>query len=94
MTLLIEWNPDKNLALKVSRNVFEDVEAAIIEGKLLDILPHHNRQKYPHQKIFIVEINDYIYYVPFIENKKKIFLKTIIPSRKYNKKTKNYAKKN
>jgi hypothetical protein len=33
-----------------------------------------------------LEINDYVYYVPFIEDNEKIFLKTIIPSRKYTKK--------
>jgi len=94
MTITIEWNPEKNLALKASRNIcFEDVESAIIAGKLIDILPHHNSKKYPNQKIFIVEINGYVYYAPFVENKKKIFLKTIIPSRKYNKKFKRHVKK-
>lgn len=42
----------------------------------------HNPVKYPNQKIFILRINDYVYYVPFIEDEEKIFLKTIIPSRK------------
>ncbi len=91
MTLLIEWDVKKNESLKQERDVgFEDVELAIIEGKLLDILPHFNQRKYPNQQIFIVEIRGYIYYVPFAKEEKKIFLKTIIPSRKYNKK---YEKK-
>jgi len=41
------------------------------------------------QKMFIVEINNYAYLVPFVENEKEIFLKTIIPSRKA---TKEYLK--
>jgi hypothetical protein len=52
---------------------------------LLNIVPHHNPEKYPNQKLFIVEIRNYVYYVPFIENENSIFLKNIIPSRKYQK---------
>ncbi len=59
---------------------------AISEERLLDILPHHNPEKYPNQKLFIVQIRDYIYYVPFVENNEMIFLKNIVPSRKYQKK--------
>jgi hypothetical protein len=33
-----------------------------------------------------VEINNYVYLVPFVETEKEIFLKTIIPSRKATKK--------
>ena len=42
--------------------------------------------KYTHQKQFIVEMNRYIYVVPFVEDDEKVFLKTIIPSRKLTKK--------
>ena len=34
----------------------------------------------------VININDYIFLVPFIEDENKIFLKTIIPSRKATKK--------
>lgn len=58
-----------------------------IEGdKLLDIIQHPNQEKYPNQRIFIVEIDRYVYLVPFIENETEFFLKTIIPSRKMTKK--------
>jgi hypothetical protein len=33
----------------------------------------------------IVLIKDYTYYVPFVEDEVKVFLKNIIPSRKYHK---------
>ena len=35
--------------------------------------------------MIIVNINDYAYLVPFVEDNQKIFLKTIIPSRKATK---------
>lgn len=81
-----EWDELKNEQLKTQRGVsFEDVFLAISENRLLDILPHHNPAKYPNQKLFIVQIRSYVYYVPFIEDKHSIFLKNIIPSRKYQK---------
>jgi hypothetical protein len=43
---------------------------------------HPNQDKYPGQLISVVEVDDYVYLVPFIENDTEIFLKTIIPSRK------------
>lgn len=82
-----DWNIQKNNKLKVERDVcFEDVLIAIEEGKILDIVEHSDKKKYPGQRIFIVEINSYAYLVPFIEDTQKILLKTIIPSRKATKK--------
>ena len=42
--------------------------------------------KYSGQKIMILKINGYIHYVPFVEDDDKYFLKSIIPSRKLNRK--------
>lgn len=82
-----DWDQNKNERLKVEREVsFEDILVAIDEEKLLDVIRHKNETKYPHQKIFIVDVNNYAYLVPFVEDEKKIFLKTIIPSRKATKK--------
>ena len=82
-----EWNEEKNRWLKECRNVsFEDVLLSIEGGKLLDIVPHFNPSRYPNQKIMILTIHHYTYYVPYVEDEKKIFLKNIIPSRKYHKK--------
>ena len=36
--------------------------------------------------MYIININNYCYLVPFVREKDKIFLKTIIPSRKATKK--------
>ena len=55
----------------------------------MDIIPHPQQSKYPGQRMFIINIENYAYLVPFIENEDKIFLKTIIPSRKA---TKRYLK--
>ncbi len=81
------WNNEKNRLLKSERQVcFEDVIISIEMGFLLDILEHPNQDKYKGQKIFVVQIDDYVYLVPMLENETEIFLKTIIPSRKANKK--------
>ena len=81
------WNNDKNEKLKKERNIsFEDVLYYIEHGKLLAILKHTNTKRYPGQNIYIVEINNYMYLVPFVETENEIFLKTIIPSRKATKK--------
>ena len=46
---------------------------------------HPDKDRYPYRYIFVMELNGYICYVPFVENEEEIFLKTIIPSRKLNK---------
>jgi hypothetical protein len=42
---------------------------------------HPNPDKYPHQKMFILEIEGYAYVVPFVEDNEKVFLKTAYKSR-------------
>ncbi|MFH1413023.1 MAG: toxin [bacterium] len=82
-----DWNNIKNKKLKDERNIcFEDIVIAIEEGKILNIIEHSNIKKYPDQKMFVVNINDYAYLIPFIEDEEKIFFKTIIPSRQATKK--------
>ena len=85
----IRYSLEKNELLKSSRDIsFEDVILALENGYLLDDIEHPNREKYPNQNIFIIliMIKDYVYLVPYVEDEKSIFLKTIIPSRKMNKK--------
>ena len=77
------WNEEKNEFLLVERDIsFEEIVLYIEKGFLLDVLEHPNPEKYPGQKIFVVQVEEYIYLVPFVENEDEIFLKTIIPSRK------------
>jgi uncharacterized DUF497 family protein len=81
------WNNEKNRKLKAERNItFEEIVFHIEEGQILDIVEHPNQRKYKGQKIFIININDYACLVPFVEDEREIFLKTIIPSRKATKK--------
>lgn len=81
------WNPEKNKKLIKERGISFEICLVKIEGRdVLDILENTN---YPNQKIFVLEIEDYVYLVPFVENEEEIFLKTIIPSRKL---TKQYLK--
>ena len=82
----ISWNNGKNLKLKRERGIaFEDALFQINSGEVLDIVDNPNRRKYPNQRVFILEINEYVYYVPFVEDENEVFLKTIIPSRKLKK---------
>lgn len=54
----------------------------LLQGEVLDDLEHPNPQKYPGQRIFVLNIDEYIHLVPYVESEDEIFLKTIIPSRK------------
>jgi uncharacterized DUF497 family protein len=82
-----DWNDDKNELLKKFRGVsFEQVVLAIVSGDLVDRVKHPNPEKYPNQRVFLVQIEDYIYSVPFVEDNERIFLKTIIPNSKATKK--------
>lgn len=81
------WNEEKNALLKAQRQVsFEEIVFYIGMGFLLDVLEHPHPEKYVGQKIFVVQIDDYAYLVPFVETESEIFLKTIIPSRKATRK--------
>ncbi len=82
-----EWNEEKNKLLRSERDVgFEDVVNHIQSGGLLNIIDNPNQKKHPKQKMFVVNINNYVYLVPFVEDSQKYFLKTIFPSRKMTKK--------
>ncbi len=77
------WNHEKNLKLKAQRGIsFEQAVMHIERGDVLDVVQHPNREKYPNQQILVVEIDNYVYLIPFVEDDKGKFLKTIIPSRK------------
>ena len=82
-----DWNNEKNDELLKDRGVsFEEVVFCIMNDGLLDVIEHPNKSKYLNQNIFIVDIDNYVYIVPFVEDDEVVFLKTIIPSRKMTKK--------
>jgi hypothetical protein len=83
MAFNINFNEEKNQLLKATRGIgFEDVLQAFKKGKLIASIVHPS-QKHPLQRIYVVEIERYVYAVPYVLNskKKEIFLKTIYPSR-------------
>lgn len=84
---LYAWNADKNEQLKKERGVsFEEVVFHIQAGDEVDLFDHPNQARYPNQKVSVVMIEGYAYFVPYVESETEIFLKTIIPSRKATKK--------
>jgi hypothetical protein len=81
-----QWDDAKNTILKKTRGIsFEQVVLHIQNGDVLDIMAHPNTNKYLHQQVLVVNINDYAYAVPFVEQGQVRFLKTIVPSRKLTK---------
>ena len=85
MKKVFDWNNAKNKKLIKERHIsFEAVVSLIESGNIIALVT--GKGKYAHKKQFIVELNRYIYVIPFVEDEKKIFLKTIIPSRRLTKK--------
>ncbi|MGZ5208686.1 MAG: toxin [Sulfuricurvum sp.] len=86
MGKVIRWDEEKNQLLQLQRNVgFEQVLEKILIGEIIGRKIHPNTKKYPNQQIFVLKINGYVWYVPFVETNDEIFLKTIIPNRKLTK---------
>ena len=86
MSINFKWNLEKNKSLMKDRGVcFEDVVTTIYEDKIIDTIKHPNKEKYPDQSIYIVELMGYVCMVPYVKNDDEIYLKTIIPSRKMHK---------
>ena len=78
------WNPEKNAQLIEERGIsFERIVNRIENGGLVNIIANHNPERYPNQRVMVVDIDEYAYLVAFVHNDEKhFFLKTIIPSRK------------
>ncbi|MDR3491657.1 MAG: toxin [Gammaproteobacteria bacterium] len=86
-----EFNAEKNSTLKEQRGIsFEEIIYYISNGYLLDTIEHPNKEKYAGQQFYVVDIDGYVYLVPFVRRDNQIFLKTIFPSRKH---TKQYLEK-
>jgi len=84
---LLNWNSEKNELLRSERAIcFEDIVFYIDKGFLVDDVKHPNQEKYPGQRMLVVNIEEYIHLVPYVESDTELFMKTIIPSRKATKK--------
>ena len=81
----IYWDSLKNQKLKTERGVsFEEILVCIENQQVLAIIQNPSK-KHCYQMAFVIGLNNYVYYVPFIEEGDDIFLKIIIPSRKLTK---------
>lgn len=77
------WDPEKNERLEATRGIsFEQIVLHIERGDVLGLYEHPNHERYPDQRILVVNVGNYASLVPFVETEEGIFLKTIIPSRK------------
>lgn len=86
MECYFEFSPERNALLLKTRGIsFEHIIVLINEEKILDIIDHPNKSKYPDQKIYVVDVDGYCYLAPYVKSGNEIFLKTVIPSRKATK---------
>ncbi|MCD6199231.1 MAG: DUF4258 domain-containing protein [Deltaproteobacteria bacterium] len=84
---IFRWNVEKNEVLARERGItFEEVVQKIEAGTKIIETDHPNKERYPHQKILIIDVDGYAYLVPCVIDGDEYFLKTIIPSRKATKK--------
>ena len=84
MSKVFEWNKEKNKKLIKERRIsFEAIVLQIEAGHVIAIVP--GKGNFRHQKQYVLELNNYIYVVPFVEDSERVFLKTIIPSRRLTK---------
>ena len=94
MTSNFEWNEEKNQLLIEQRGVsFDSIVAFMQLGGAFEVADHPDQSRYPGQQIYIVEINEYVYLVPFVRQEDgSSFLKTIIPSSRETRRRKRRTK--
>ena len=79
------WDKKKNEQLQKERGIsFEQIEKAIINKKILDVIPNPSKN-HPGQNVLVIELENYIILVPFVRNKGDVFLKTAFKCRKATK---------
>lgn len=78
-----DFDPEKNAWLLRERGIsFEQIISLIENGKLIQVLAHPNKARYPNQLLYEVDVDGYIFVVPVVREGRRLFLKTIYPSRK------------
>lgn len=79
----IHWDKQKDAQLRIERGLgFGSIAEKLGRDAYLAVVDHWNQARYPGQRVFVVDVDGYAQYVPFVESPGKIFLKTIFPSRK------------
>ncbi len=84
----ITYNEDKRQELIKKRNI--DLKKVVIMMQNKEYIDIKNHDKRPNQKILVIIYSWYVCWVPFVEDKEKIFLKTAFPSRKLKKEYQQY----
>ena len=75
--MTFEWDEEKNNLLQSERNIsFENIVFALENDKLISIIASQS-PKHPNQKCFVVNIDEYAYIIPYVDDGEKTFLKTI-----------------
>ena len=79
-----EFSVEKDQLLREHRGIcFIDVIEAIGREEVLLDFEHPNQQRYPGQRVYVVQLGGYTYCVPYVAGDEIIFLKTVFPSRKF-----------
>ena len=73
-----EWQQDEKTVDAVIRNIE-------VIGEASSHLPIEIQEQYKGQWCYVVDLENYVFIVPYVESEESIFLKTIFPSRKYTK---------
>jgi hypothetical protein len=82
-TKRIRWGPEKDADLRRRYGFgFDRIVDAVNEGRTLDDREHPNAARYAHQRQLVVEMGEYAWVVPYVEDEDQVFLKTFFPSRK------------
>lgn len=77
------FDDGKNHWLRRERNVtFDEVIQSISDNGILADYDHPNQQKYPMQRILVVNIHGYPHCVPYSLDGDTIEMKTVYPSRR------------
>jgi uncharacterized DUF497 family protein len=78
--IIYEYKPEKNLKLLEVRGIgFEDVITVLETKGSITVLETPNKEKYPGQSVYVVNVNGHAYLVPFEQQDNRITLKTIYP---------------
>ncbi len=82
---LFRWSDEKNQKLQNERGIsFEEILFYIKQDKIVDIIINPS-SNFDNQKCYLLEIEEYIWVVPYVQKQNEIFLKTAFPSRKFTK---------
>ena len=78
-----DWSDEKSRHLERTRGMcFEDIVVCIQHGDVIDVIRHPNQERYPGQYMMVINLDGYIWLIPYVKQAGVRFLKTIIPSRK------------